>query len=137
MLKGNLGLDRCNQCVRLVQCLLQMMLRCAPLPLTKHVKGRSTLYASTRILEAVRPMLGTVPNIRAIPCKVTWHTTLETFDRLASHHVESTTDRYCDDDVFYLFLQKQKIEAELHIYLEEGTYHKRLFRGPNTNDMKK
>jgi len=43
----------------------------------------------------------------------------------------------CDDDVFYLFLQKQKIEAELHIYLEEGTYHKRLFRGPNTNDMKK
>jgi hypothetical protein len=23
----------------------------------------------------------------------------------------------CDDDVFYLFLQKQKIEAKLHIYL--------------------
>ena len=43
----------------------------------------------------------------------------------------------CDDDVFYLFLQKQKIGAELHIYLEEGAYHKRLFRGPNTNDMKK
>jgi len=42
-----------------------------------------------------------------------------------------------DDDVFYLFLQKQKIGAELQIYLEEGTYHKRLFRGPNTNDMKK
>jgi hypothetical protein len=42
-----------------------------------------------------------------------------------------------DDDVFYLFLQKQKIGAELHIYLEEGTYHKRLFRGPSTNDMKK
>ena len=41
------------------------------------------------------------------------------------------------DDVFYLFLQKQKIGAELHIYLEEGTYHKRLFRGSNTNDMKK
>ena len=45
--------------------------------------------------------------------------------------------RHSDDDVFYLFLQKQKIGAELHIYLEEGTYHKRLFRGPNTNDMKK
>jgi hypothetical protein len=36
-------------------------------------------------------------------------------------------------------LQKQKIGAEIHIYLEElpGTYHKRLFRGTNTNDMKK
>ncbi len=33
-----------------------------------------------------------------------------------------------------MFLQKQKIGAELHIYLEEGTYHKRLFRGPSTND---
>jgi hypothetical protein len=34
-------------------------------------------------------------------------------------------------------LQKQKRGTELHVYLEEGTYHKRLFRGPNTNDMKK
>jgi hypothetical protein len=42
-----------------------------------------------------------------------------------------------DDDVFCLFLQKQKRGVELHIYLEEGTYHTRLFRGPNTNDMKK
>jgi len=42
-----------------------------------------------------------------------------------------------DDDVFYLFLQKQKIGAKLHIYLKEGTYHTRLFRGPSTNDMKK
>jgi hypothetical protein len=70
------------------------------------------------------------------------------------------------DDVFYLFLQKQKVGAELHMYLEEGTYHTRLFRehilhrehirqpeprvyleegtyhtrlcrGPSTNDMKK
>ena len=42
-----------------------------------------------------------------------------------------------DDDVFYLFLQKQKIGPKLHMYLEEGTYHTRLFRGPSTNDMKK
>jgi hypothetical protein len=42
-----------------------------------------------------------------------------------------------DDDAFYLFLEKHKIRAELHIYLEEGTYHKRLFGGPSTNDMKK
>ncbi len=28
-------------------------------------------------------------------------------------------------------------QQPLPIYLEEGTYHKRLFRGPNTNDMKK
>ena len=42
-----------------------------------------------------------------------------------------------DDDVFYFFLQEQKRGAELHIYLEEGTYHKRLFRGSYTNDMKK
>jgi hypothetical protein len=29
------------------------------------------------------------------------------------------------------------VGAELHISLEEGTYHQRLFRGPSTNDMKK
>ena len=27
------------------------------------------------------------------------------------------------------FTYRNKIGAELHIYLEEGTYHKRLFRG--------
>jgi hypothetical protein len=32
---------------------------------------------------------------------------------------------------------RKKIGAELHVYLEEGTYHKRLFRGLNTDDMKK
>jgi hypothetical protein len=49
--------------------------------------------------------------------------------------VPSSSLQTRDDDVFYLFLQKQ-IGAELHIYLEEGTYLKRLFRGPSTNDMK-
>jgi len=43
----------------------------------------------------------------------------------------------CVDDVIYLFLQKPKIGAELHIYLEEGTYYKRLIRGPNANAVKK
>jgi len=38
---------------------------------------------------------------------------------------------------FFSYILKQKIGAELHIYLQEGTYHKRMFRGPNTNDMKK
>ena len=48
-------------------------------------------------------------------------------------------DHLPDDDVFYLFLQKQKIGTKLHIHLQEGTYHKWLFvlRGPSTNDMKK
>jgi hypothetical protein len=40
-----------------------------------------------------------------------------------------------DDDVF-CFSCRNKIGA-CSIYLEEGTYHKRLFRGPSTNDMKK
>ena len=39
------------------------------------------------------------------------------------------------DDVFYLFLQKHEIRAELHIYLEEGTYRKRLFRGEDTDNL--
>ena len=30
-----------------------------------------------------------------------------------------------------------KIGAELHIYLEDGKYHKGMFRGPSTNDIKK
>ena len=42
-------------------------------------------------------------------------------------------DNSDDDDVFYLFLLKQKRGAELNIYFEEGTYHKRLFRGPPHN----
>ena len=33
--------------------------------------------------------------------------------------VRERRDDYNDDDVFYLFLQKQKIGAELHIYLVE------------------
>ncbi len=36
------------------------------------------------------------------------------------------------DDVFYLFLQKQKTGAELHIYLEEGTEFRYWVSGPHT-----
>jgi len=32
---------------------------------------------------------------------------------------------------------RNKIGAELNIYLEEGTCHKRLFIGPSTNDNMK
>ncbi len=32
---------------------------------------------------------------------------------------------------------RNKIGAELRIYVEEGTYHNRLFEEANTNDMKK
>jgi hypothetical protein len=37
----------------------------------------------------------------------------------------------------FIYSCRNKIGTGLHIYLEEGTYHKRLFRGPSTNDMKK
>ena len=57
--------------------------------------------------------------------------------KAATVAIRNDSARRQDDDAFYLFLQKQKTEVELHIYLEEGTYHKRVFRGPNTNDMKK
>jgi hypothetical protein len=52
-----------------------------------------------------------------------------------SSHLLSSSEisRPSSADVFYLLLQKQKIGAELHIYLEEGTYHKRLFRGPRVS----
>jgi hypothetical protein len=32
---------------------------------------------------------------------------------------------------------RNKIGAELHIYLQEGSYRKRLFRGSGTNYLKK
>jgi hypothetical protein len=32
---------------------------------------------------------------------------------------------------------RTKVGAELHMSLEEGAYHKRLFGGPITNDTKK
>jgi len=37
----------------------------------------------------------------------------------------------------FICSRSNKIGAELHIYLEEGMYHKRLFRWTSTNDMKK
>jgi hypothetical protein len=78
-------------------------------------------------LQAVETLPVMIAN-RALESKATVHT-LESL-------IEKQT-KPDNDDVFYLFLQKQKRGAELHIPLEEGTYHKRLSRGPNTNDMKK
>jgi hypothetical protein len=48
-----------------------------------------------------------------------------------------------DDDVLLLVLDlvtsipKCIGQPSPRVYLMEGTYHKRLFRGPSTNDMKK
>jgi hypothetical protein len=39
----------------------------------KHVKGRTVMHDRTSIPVAVWPMLGTVPSMRAIPCKVVRH----------------------------------------------------------------
>jgi hypothetical protein len=41
---------------------------------------------------------------------------------------------YMELGSYFLFLQEQ-IKDIIIIYLEEGTYHKRLFREPNTNDI--
>ena len=40
------------------------------------------------------------------------------------------------DDVFYLFLQKQK-SAQSYIFPKGTSHHTRLFRGTSTNDIKK
>ena len=43
---------------------------------------------------------------------------------------------YMELGSYFLFLQEQ-IKDIIIIYQEEGTYHKRLFREPSTNDMNK
>jgi len=39
--------------------------------------------------------------------------------------------------MYFICSCRNKIGAELHLYLEEGTYHKSLLRGSSTNDLKK
>ena len=86
MLKANLVVDHSDQCVRLLQRLLH----------GKHCQVRAAMHAHAGLRVAVRPVLGTVPSIGAIPGKVAKHTTLETFDRLAPQRIEATTERYGD-----------------------------------------
>ena len=56
---------------------------------------------------------------------------------LCAHTVTNSAPMMMMMMSFICSCRNKKIGAELHIYLEEGTYHKRLFRGPNTDDMKK
>jgi hypothetical protein len=61
-----------------------------------------------------------------------WITTIEVVE---GHNSGKTCIRWMM--MSFICSYRNKRGAELHISLEEGTYHTRLFRGPSASDMKK
>jgi hypothetical protein len=65
------------------------------------------------------------------------NTHTQTCNKLTHTHVPPREQLMMMMMMSFICSCRKKKGAELHIHLQQGTYHKRLFRGPITNDMKK